>query len=325
VTARGASFASNVVDQMKTLAPSGLLPIANLGIDCEMYSLDTAAPEARAFRISAGSALELILAFSKTSGQPLPDALLSIVNEPKPGLRPLDAYRARGIGCDPTGLDSRGHLTQLRTSQVRARGMVASNLGDHFMLGADNPEMNALDQRYGSRVGGSPGASAALAYQAIRWNVSNCVTMRLTQGLDTHDATWPTNQPRLQYEAWRALGTLVDDLKTLDPVTGKRLIDTTTMVVFSEFSRTPALNAFGGRDHSLTNACLIIGAGVPHNRVIGASSAIGMAPQRIDPMSGAVSSTGVDLRPQDVWASVLQANGYDSSLVQTTGLPCLMT
>jgi uncharacterized protein (DUF1501 family) len=97
-------------------------------------------------------------------------------------------------------------------------------------------------------------------------------------------------------------------------------------VVFSEFSRTPLLNNADGRDHSLTNACLVAGAGVPHNRVIGASSDQGMSPMRIDPATGTPTGTqnGVMLRPQHVMASVFESLGYATTQFQTKGIAALM-
>jgi hypothetical protein len=120
----------------------------------------------------------------------------------------------------------------------------------------------------------------------------------------------------------------VSDLKAEDdPVApGQKLIETTTILVFSEFGRTSLLNNRGGRDHSLTTACMMIGAGVPHNQAIGASKDIGMIPLPIDPITGAVvEEGGVTLNPSTVVASLLQGAGLDTDHLRTDGLPCLMT
>ena len=42
----------------------------------------------------------------------------------------------------------------------------------------------------------------------------------------------------------------------------------TTLVVFSEFSRTPLVNGRDGRDHHLTNSCLVAGPGLLGNRAM---------------------------------------------------------
>jgi len=76
--------------------------------------------------------------------------------------------------------------------------------------------------------------------------------------------------------------------------------------VFSEFARTPLINTAGGRDHHITGSCLLAGAGVKHNTVIGASGDIDMAPGRIDFATGASSVlTGLNIFPDNVIATVL--------------------
>ena len=50
---------------------------------------------------------------------------------------------------------------------------------------------------------------------------------------------------------------------------------TTTIVGFSEFSRTALLNSRGGRDHALTNACFLAGAGVKKGFSYGESDEVG--------------------------------------------------
>lgn len=99
----------------------------------------------------------------------------------------------------------------------------------------------------------------------------------------------------------------------------------TTIVVFSEFGRTPLLNSRGGRDHSLSSCAMLIGAGVPGNTVVGGTNDVGLGPLPIDPESGlTLGSGGTTLTPAKVLASVMQSAGYDPSSLRETGLPCLM-
>ena len=78
-------------------------------------------------------------------------------------------------------------------------------------------------------------------------------------GLDTHDENWAADQLERQKGGWDRAAMLIADLKaTNDPdVPSKRLIDTTTIVCFSEFSRTPKLNVRNGRDHAIVNSAPI--------------------------------------------------------------------
>lgn len=59
------------------------------------------------------------------------------------------------------------------------------------------------------------------------------------------------------------------------PYEGKSLFDYTTFAVVSEFARTPALNAAGGKDHNpLTNSVLLAGAGIRGGQSLGSSRVI---------------------------------------------------
>ena len=102
------------------------------------------------------------------------------------------------------------------------------------------------------------------------------------------------------------------------------MIDNTTIVVFSEFGRTALRNTRDGRDHSLTNACMLIGAGIPHNTVIGASTDAGMNPQAVNPTTGALDPTGIVMNPNNVLASVMKSAGMDTDKLRTDGIPALI-
>lgn len=240
----------------------------------------------------------------------------------------LAAYRDRVAPCDPTSLDKRGFLGLLRSSQTKARDLVGSGLATHFNFAASNmaADVQALRTRYGITTNFlTPGAQAALAFQALKHQVAQAVSIELVSGLDTHDADWADDQPNLQANGWNALAQLVTDLKAEAHPAGGTHMDHTTIVVFSEFTRTPLLNSRDGRDHSLTNSCMLLGAGVPHNRVVGASTDVGMGPQEIDPTTGEVARAGgVKITPNDVMASILESAGMVTDKLRARGLPCLM-
>lgn len=241
----------------------------------------------------------------------------------------LAAFRDRRTLCDPGGLDGRGLLTLLGESQRKARDLVASGIGRRFAFNnLQDAEIVALRTRYGITNNNltSSAAQAALTFQALRHGIAQCVTVELARGLDTHGPEWATDQPARLTEGFTALGQLIQDLKDTDHPDGNgRLIERTTVVVFSEFGRTPRLNNREGRDHWLTAACLLIGRGVPHNRVIGASTDVGLGPQAIDPVTGLVAASGgVIPTPNNVLASILAGAGFDTQRLRTSGLPCLM-
>jgi uncharacterized protein (DUF1501 family) len=188
--------------------------------------------------------------------------------------------------------------------------------------------MSGIATRYGitNQVGGlgSIQAQTAMAYQAIKYQLAQCVTVEVARDLDTHDSSWADEQPDQQAAAFAAIAQLVGDLETTPDPRGGSLLDNTTIVCFSEFSRGALLNSRGGRDHSLTSSALLIGAGVPGNKVVGKSTDTGMAPMAIDPSSGEPNEAGVLISPTLIIASIMEQAGYDVTKLRTNGLPCLM-
>lgn len=239
----------------------------------------------------------------------------------------LEEYRNAHADCDPSNMDKRGFLGLVRGTQLKARSLVSSGVATHFQFGSTtDPEMIDLRARYGitNANANTSGSQAALAFQALKHQVAQVVTVELTSGLDTHDTNWEDDQPNRQANGWRALAQLVTDLKAEAHPAGGTFIEHTTIVCFSEFGRTPRLNNRDGRDHSLTSACMLLGAGVPHNKVVGASSDRGMNPRKINPMTGAPDDAGLSLTPTLVMASIMESAGLDTTRLRVRGVPGLM-
>ena len=71
---------------------------------------------------------------------------------------------------------------------------------------------------------------------------------------------------------FNALADLISYLKITLDKNGKPFWDRTTVLAFSDFARTPNINARGGRDHHLPSSCLIAGRGIKGNQVIGGTT-----------------------------------------------------
>lgn len=239
---------------------------------------------------------------------------------------PLDAFRSARAKCDPTLLDKHGLLERLQNSQIKARELVQSGLADKFQFtNQTDAEMQGIQQRYGISDLDEPQAQAAVAFQALKYELAQCVTVQLADNLDSHDQAWEDDHPDQLFTGFSALGQLVDDLaSTQDTSRGGSLLDNTTILAFSEFGRTALINGRGGRDHSLTSSCMLLGAGVPGNRVVGASGDVGMPPRTVDAITGVADDSGVMVTPTLVAASLMQSAGYDVARLRTDGLPCLM-
>jgi uncharacterized protein DUF1501 len=238
----------------------------------------------------------------------------------------LTDYRARANACDPESRNKDGFLTLIQDSQTKARSLVQGQLSNKFQfLSRTDSEMMAIAARYGIRTLNSSEAETAMAFQALKYDMAQCVSIQVTNQLDTHDARWATEQPDQQQAGWNALGTLVGDLAATDDTErGGKLIDHTTIIAFSEFGRTPMLNVRDGRDHSLTSSCMLIGAGVPGNKVVGKSSDVNMVPMQVDPMTGRPSAGGTFVTPELVTASLMESAGYDTTVLRVHGMPALM-
>ncbi len=261
------------------------------------------------------------------------DLQFSLTHLPNPAMsegirQKLNAFRGGPQSCDALGLNKRGFLGLMSGAQTKALDLVSGDLASLFRFtDGQDPQMQEINQRYG--IGGNVAggaAQAAMAYQAIKHDVAQCVSIAITRGLDTHGPEWATAHPPALSAGFDALGVLLDDLATTpDPARGGMLLDHTTVLAWSEFGRTALLNDRDGRDHSLTSSCAIFGAGVPHNAVIGASSDVGMNPMRINPQTGAPDTSGVFMTPTNIYASLLESAGLDAGDLRTESLPCLIS
>lgn len=312
---RGNSAGAEVVDQLNRAFPNRLGQLANLSIDAESYYTGSVA-EVRAFRASAASPISIAASFSRGLTPEGDFALLPAAAAPG---NLLAAHRQRAF-CDPSGIDASGVMTRVRSAQTKNEQLFSSADIAAFSVRPDNVAEWA---RYGlPPQPGSPGLAAFFARQALARGMSNSVTVQLQRDLDTHTSRHPMDQPRLQKAGFDALAALIDDLEaTPHPaIPSERLLDRTTIVVYSEFTRTALRNAAGGRDHSLTNSALLLGKGIRGNTVIGASSNSGMQPQATNLATGQVDPAGTVIRPEHVLATVLECGGYDRDHLLVPGI-----
>jgi hypothetical protein len=172
----------------------------------------------------------------------------------------------------------------------------------------------------GSTDQASPGAIAAFAAQSVKYGFAQFISVAFTKnGVDTHGSSNPGHLGNL-WPCLRALAQLVDDLAATPapaPLAGTWM-DNTTIVVFSEFARTPLHNVIKGRDHHFTSSCLLIGAGIKAGSVVGASTEVGgMQPRPYDFGAGALlpedAKPANDMQryivPEDVGATLLASAG----------------
>lgn len=142
-----------------------------------------------------------------------------------------------------------------------------------------------------------------------------CHTLHLEQAFaqwDTHAAN--SNQAPLHEDLFSALKGLADELIARPgKAPGSKMIDETTVVVMSEMSRTPKLNAEMGKDHWPVTSALFFGAGVAAGRAYG-KSGDGLEAMPIDLATGAPDPAGKQLQYGNLVAGILEMVGVDPAL-----------
>jgi hypothetical protein len=191
------------------------------------------------------------------------------------------------------------------TPEETARRDAMGALRRHF-FDADNP--TGLDRT-------SSMTQAAITATALTRGISRVVSFEAARGLDTHFTDWRTDHGNRQMQGWDAIARLVSYLEATPYTSGEGTwLDHTTILCFSEFMRTPMINERGGRDHWLTNACLLVGGGIAPG-VIGASSDFGMAPTPTNLETGARDDTnGQVILPDHVLRTLLVQAGVEDDV-----------
>lgn len=224
-------------------------------------------------------------------------------------------------GCFESQIDGRSaasnHVAAWQTAQILASG----GLFTHFDFKPNPPVNSQLAELYATfgadpanpsaALTGKPAGQAALAAQALVNGISQVVLVRIASITDAHfDDDWPSNHPDRLRQGFDAVSNLISYLKNTLDVNGLPYWDRTTLMCFSEFARTPRINATGGRDHHLASACLVAGNGIKGNHVVGGTKDSNYDARPIDLATGApADDMGHLVKPPDVHATILHAAG----------------
>jgi hypothetical protein len=318
--ARGSSTATEIVGQMMPK-----VPVPSIAYGIESYN-DRYPGFANALRVSRANDLILTLSPSTTTL----DAEIE---------KQLVDLRGNTVTCESQLYDTRGLVGQYREAREQMNEVLGNQLHRSFQLefetgkGADidkrNMDRAAIRAQYNLPASGtvnydSAAGRAALVAVALKQGISQCVSMNLVGGLDTHFGTELVHATR-QREGFNALADLVDDLRKSAHPAGGSFLDRTTFLVFSEFSRTPLINGAGGRDHHISSSALLIGAGIKHNFAFGAAGDINMAPGVVNRKTGVPDAKGMNILPEDLIATVLASANLDYAITRTEPLTGLLS
>ena len=190
---------------------------------------------------------------------------------------------------------SRDRILKLQQQDVVAR----------FDFNAETAEMQEIRSLY--PINNGSGRAAATAAQLLKTDLSASVTTRIRGGFDTHRNDWNVEQPARLNEAFDAIGAMISHLRDDDPS-----FDRTTVMIYSEFARTPKINGDGGRDHWYADTMMVFGSTL-RSGVFGASNDQDLGLLSVDPDTGLPDESGIQLRPEHVMATLVQSLGGDPS------------
>lgn len=143
--------------------------------------------------------------------------------------------------------------------------------GPQFMTVFDlNKEPSSLRERYGGEFGQRCLLARRLAQAGVRFvEVSFNLNFLNGTGWDTHN-DGQLKQHLLIQDLDQALAALLVDLEK------NKLLETTLVVVASEFGRPPEFDSGGGRGHqSVAFSCMLAGGGLRTAQVIGSTDELG--------------------------------------------------
>lgn len=163
----------------------------------------------------------------------------------------------------------------------------------------------ATQARYGftSGAGDDPGLIAATLGHFLTSGMAKSVSAKIAVGFDTHRNDNLAEVPMRLAQAGRAISALLDDLRNDDPN-----LEHTTVLLHSEFGRTPNLNGNGGRDHWLANNFLVFGGGLKRG-VVGGTQLETLERRMVDPITGAPSDAedALSIEPEHIGATLVRA------------------
>jgi len=169
--------------------------------------------------------------------------------------------------------------------------------------------LNLLQPPRDTRQRDAPRSPAELAALALSLGISHAVSFRAAAELDDHDDWGNTHATKL----WDGFDTVARFIKRLKETpylnTNTSTWEHTTLIVFSDFSRTPNLNERDGRDHHLASSCLVAGPGLAKGKVVGGTSNKKMAVMPANFATGEIDPKGGQIRPSDICATLLRSMG----------------
>lgn len=303
---RGLAASGSAMTTLVASAAGGTTLLPNLAVSTESYN-EGMPSFATATTVRGAADLQTVL---RPLGTPL---------DPASGAA-LEAFQAASDTCAVHEFDQQRKMTILRELTQKSHLVAKSSASSLFQFNLTNPSpdvaplFSAMGIQNATDLASARGR-AAIAAQALARGVSTAVSVELADDLDDH-FDWDVDHATKLRTGLDALGRLIAYLKSQPHRDGGSVWSRTTLLVYSEFSRTPLLNSRAGRDHHLSGSVLLAGPKIRGNQVIGASSDKQTAAQPIDMATGLVDQKGAKLRPSDIHATLLTSMGMSLEPIQ---------
>ncbi len=241
----------------------------------------------------------------------VPDLVRALKQGASPQDPKVDALIDAALTSFASCPDAKASATwsKAEASRQKARQMVLGGYDALFDFQAKTEAMAALRTHYGIAATGAaalttPEAQGALAVTALASGLARVCSIQVPV-LDAHFDTWASDHGPDQQRGFNLIARILEDLESRPHADGGTMLDRTVVVGFSEFSRTPMLNARGGRDHALTNACVLAGAGIRGGQVVGRSADIALAPMPTNLVTGLPDTAkGEIIKPEHIYRTL---------------------
>lgn len=182
---------------------------------------------------------------------------------------------------------------------------IRQSMSTLFTSRAGSNELKRLTEYLPDEFSDNPiGEQAQLAIAAFRAGV--CVSANLSiGGFDTHGNHDDNHFPRLQ-QITEGLDVLWTEAEA------QGVADRVIVAVGSDFGRTPGYNEGNGKDHWPISSMMFMGAGVPGNRVVGASTERHQA-RSVNLSTLALDDAGEHIEPGNICQALRKLGGVDNT------------
>lgn len=226
------------------------------------------------------------LGSTRTSAPPLQVSSVEAMSQllRGPGRAAWNSYKSDTLPNAHALLESLDQHSYQQLSETQQKGLSSwrsaqSGLGAIYQsdLGAKLKLTDATKQKFAVGNAWELEGQMAGAFLALASGLSPYITVVPPGNFDTHSNHLSQHKP-LMLKMATAIATLIGEMRvTPDPADStKNLIDTTTVLITSEFVRTPKFNTAGGTDHWQSASAILMGAGIQDGAVLGATGTDGM-------------------------------------------------